>query len=54
MVKLTAEQTYQIILFLLTTIRSKRTEISRFTGASKSQVSRLVTSLLNAGVLRHT
>ncbi len=53
MVKLTAEQTYQIILFLLATIRSKQTEISRFTGASKSQVNRLVTNLLDAGVLRH-
>jgi len=53
-VKLTAEQSYQIILFLLATIRSNQTEISRFTGASKSQVNRLVTNLLDAGVLKHT
>lgn len=53
MVKLTAEQSYQIILFLLATIRSGQTEISRYTGASKSQVNRLVNDLINAGVLKH-
>jgi len=53
MVKLTAEQSYQIILFLLATIRSSQTEISRFTGASKSQVNRLVNDLIDAAVIRH-
>lgn len=53
MVKLTAEQSYQIILFLLATIRSSQTEISRYTGASKSQVNRLVNDLIDAGVIRH-
>lgn len=53
MVKLTAEQTYQIILFLLGTIRSSQTDISRFTGVSKSQVNRLVTNLIDTGVIKH-
>ncbi len=53
MVKLTADQSYQIILFLLATISSSQTEISRFTGASKSQVNRLVNNLIDAGVLRY-
>lgn len=52
MVKLTAEQSYQIILFLLAMIRSNQTEISRFTSASKSQVNRLVNNLIAVGVLR--
>jgi len=53
MAKLTAEQSYQIILFLLGTIRSSQTEISRFTGASKSQVNRLVTTLIDTGVMKY-